>query len=143
MIVLFSSGQVKLVQSIRFLALPICDLAVAYDHISDGDSGTFILIFRNALCIPDMDHNLVPPFILREAGHVVNECPKFQCTIPTTDDHSIILNGDDIVTRIPLQLNETFPYFHTRAPLTDELYGCTKSIMSLDATSWKPYCESF
>ena len=44
--------------------VPICDLAVAYDSLVDGMPETLILIFRNALCIPDMDHNLVPPFIL-------------------------------------------------------------------------------
>ena len=123
--------------------VPICDLAVAYEHISDSGHETLILIFRNALCIPEMDHNLIPPFIFRDAGHIVNECPKFQCSIPTANDHCIMINGNDIEARIQLQLHGTFSYFHTRLPTVDELYGCPKIFMSPDASEWNPYCESY
>ena len=37
---------------------------------------TRIFIFHNDLSVPAMDHNLVPPFILREAGLIVNGTPK-------------------------------------------------------------------
>jgi hypothetical protein len=36
---------------------------------------TYILVAHNALYVPTMDHNLIPPFILREAGLIVNETP--------------------------------------------------------------------
>jgi hypothetical protein len=123
--------------------VPICDLAVAYDHISPDLPETFILIFRNALVIPAMDHHLIPPFILREGGHVVNDVPKYQLTDPTIEDHCILLSGTEPTARIPLQLYGTFSFFHTRKPTDDEIIGCTKIIMTPDSEFWNPYCESF
>ena len=87
--------------------VPICDIAVAYDSIVDGVHETLILIFRNALCIPEMGNNLIPPFILREAGHTVNDCPKFQLQDPTTEDHCILLANNSVDATIPLQLHGT------------------------------------
>ena len=34
------------------------------------------LMFMNALYVPSMNHNLIPPFIMREAGIIVNDVPK-------------------------------------------------------------------
>jgi hypothetical protein len=121
--------------------VPICDIAVAYD--CPLSFKTYILIARNALYIPDMEHNLIPPFIMRLAGNTVNECPKYQCTDPTEDDHCIIFNDDETDLRIPLQLNGVFSFFHTRKPTDDELQGCEKVMMTPDASSWNPYCPSF
>ena len=44
----------------------IGDVAIAYDDPRTGV--TYILIIRNALLIPTMSHNLIPPFLIREAG---------------------------------------------------------------------------
>ena len=123
--------------------VPICDLAVAYDHQSDDGPETFILLFRNTLCIPEMKHNLVPPFIVRKAGHVGNKCPKFQCVHPSVEDHCIILDGESNRVCILLQLNGTFSYFHTRKPSMEELHGCPKIFLTPDSTFWNLYCESF
>lgn len=53
----------------------IVEAALAYDcpHLAK----TFVLLFRNALYIPEIQHNLLTPFIIREAGHQLDECPKF------------------------------------------------------------------
>ena len=56
----------------------IVDVAMAFDD--PITTRTFILIMRNALYIPSMGHNLIPPFILREAGLYVDETPKFGST---------------------------------------------------------------
>lgn len=117
--------------------VPICDIAVAYDCTTDVPE-TFVLIFRNVLCILNMDHNLIPPFILREAGHTVNECPKFQSVQPSIDDHCIILDGIDSKVRVPLQLHGIFSYFHTRKPTHDEVFGCSKVFMTPDCAYWDP-----
>eukprot|EP00957_Ditylum_brightwellii_P165105 12570225-Ditylum_brightwellii.AAC.1 len=37
---------------------------------------TYILIVRTALYVPFMDHNLIPPLVLIEAGVRVNNTPK-------------------------------------------------------------------
>ena len=46
--------------------VPIVDAAVAYDCPFSGQ--TTLMVARNALYVDIMDHNLVPPFIMREAG---------------------------------------------------------------------------
>jgi hypothetical protein len=43
----------------------IVDIAIAYDD--PFTHKMFILVMRNALYIPTMGHNLVPPFLLHEA----------------------------------------------------------------------------
>ena len=40
---------------------------------------TYILHFNDVLFVPSMEHNLIPPFILREAGFIVNDIPRIQC----------------------------------------------------------------
>ena len=46
--------------------VPIFDAVVSYDCPYSGK--TYILVVRNSLYIASMKHNLIPPFILREAG---------------------------------------------------------------------------
>ena len=46
--------------------VPIVDAVIAYDCPQSGQ--TYIIVVRNALCVPSMEHNLISPFILREAG---------------------------------------------------------------------------
>ena len=67
--------------------VPIVDAVIAYDCPYSGR--TYMLVIRNALHIPSMDHNFVPPFILQEAGLRVKEVPKNQCNEPSIEDHSI------------------------------------------------------
>ena len=64
------------------------DAAISYDCSITGK--TYLLLVRNALHIPSMEHNLVPPFILREAGLVVNDTPRIHVNEPTLETHSII-----------------------------------------------------
>eukprot|EP00957_Ditylum_brightwellii_P111882 8532935-Ditylum_brightwellii.AAC.1 len=61
---------------------------------------TYILLVRNALHVPSMNHNLIPPFVLREAGIRVNDTPKIYKKSPTVDDHAITFPGEGL--RIPL-----------------------------------------
>ena len=55
-------------------AVPIVDAAVAYEF--QYTLKTCILVVKNALDVPSMNHNLAPPFILQEAGLIVNDVPK-------------------------------------------------------------------
>ena len=71
-------------------SVPIVDAAVAYD--CPYSMKTFILTVRNALHVKSMAHNLVPPFILREAGLLVNDVPRIH-TKPeelTNETHCIV-----------------------------------------------------
>ena len=51
--------------------VPIVDTVIAYDCPQSGQ--TYIIVVRNALCVPSMEHNLIPPIILREAVLVLHD----------------------------------------------------------------------
>ena len=46
------------------------------------------------------------PFILREAGLVLNDTPKIHCDDPSVEDHSLF--DEETGLRIPFTLNGTF-----------------------------------
>ena len=119
--------------------VPIVDGAIAYE--CPYSSKTYILIVRNALYIPRLTNNLVPPFIMREAGVEVNETPKIHCEDPRIEDHSI--SFPDSSLRIPLQLVGIFSCFQTRKPSEDELFQFKKLFLTPDASDWNPHCTSF
>ena len=66
----------------------ILDVAMAYDD--PINLKTMILIMRNAVYVPAMDHNLIPPLIIHEAGLVVDETLKFQLASDATINHLIL-----------------------------------------------------
>lgn len=118
--------------------LPIVDAAVAYD--CPYSLKTFILVGRNAICVPSMTHNLVPPFIMREAGLEVNDIPKIHVDQPTKCHHSIFCAETDL--RIPLKLRGVFSYFPTRRLTHQELQDEDFHdiiFLSPDAPAWDPH----
>lgn len=119
--------------------VPIVDAAIAYD--CPYSHRTYILMIRNALYIPNLVNNLIPPFIMREGGVIVNEKAKIHCDDPTTDDHCIRFRNNDLC--IPLKLTGTFSFFHSRRPIDSELMSCDKIFVTPDSSEWNPYCESF
>jgi hypothetical protein len=90
----------------------IVDSAVLYECPYTGKEA--ILVIQNALYMPAMDNNLIPPFIMREAGLIVNDVPKIQMNNPTEDHHSIVFPEGEF--RIPLSLWGVFSYFPSSAP---------------------------
>ena len=119
--------------------VPIVDAAIAYECPYTYE--VYILMIRNALYIPTLKHNLIPPFIMHEGGVIVNEVAKIHSLEPSSDDHCIKFKNNDLV--IPLKLNGTFSYFHSRMPTSEELYSCDKISITPDGSHWNPYCESF
>ena len=69
--------------------VPIVDCVVAHD--CPYTKKTFLLAMYNALYIPEMLENLLPPFALRRQGNIVNDVPKIQINAPTELDHCLIL----------------------------------------------------
>ena len=119
--------------------VPVVDAAISYDcpYLHQ----TFILIIRNALYIPSLEHNLIPPFIMREAGIIVNDTPKIHVPNPDSSDHSISFPMSNL--DIPLQLMGTFSYFSSRNPTSDEIHSCDKIFLTPDGTNWDPYSSHF
>jgi hypothetical protein len=91
--------------------------------------------------MPKMVNNLIPPFIMRAGGAIVNDTAKIHCIDPTIDDHCIFFRTSDL--RIPLQLIGTFSFFHSRMPGIQELYDCDKVFITPDSSDWNPHCTSF
>ena len=54
-----------------------------------------------------MKHNLIPPFIMGEAGLLVNKVPTIHVKDPEYSDHLIMFPDDDL--KIHLTLLGTFP----------------------------------
>ena len=111
----------------KSMQVPIVDAAVQYECPYSGT--LHVLVIRNALHVPSMRHNLVPPFMIREEGIQVNDTPKIQVNDPTTSDHSIYFPETDF--HIPLSLWGVFSYFPSLKPMaqtlkeTEEVYLLT------------------
>ena len=119
--------------------VPIVDAAIAYD--CPYSMKTYILIGRNALHVKSMETNLVPPFIMREAGIELNDVPKIHVPHAEAKDHSIYFKEVDL--RIPLSLWGIFSYFTSRKPSEKELEECDKIFFTPDGPEWNPHCDSY
>ena len=90
--------------------VPIVDAAVAYYCPFSGRK--ILMVARNALYVETMDHNLVPPFIMREAGLEVDNWEKIHTPQPSKEHHSVYCRN--IYLRIPLKIEGIFLVFETR-----------------------------
>ena len=98
------------------ITLPVVDAAILYQCPYTGKE--YILLIMNALHVPAMSHNLVPPFIIRDAGVTVRSTPKIQCSDPDETHHALTF---DSTFRVPLQLHGIFSYFKTSKPTLEQL----------------------
>ena len=79
------------------ISAELVDAALKYECPYSGEIK--ILIIRRGLHAPSMTHNLLPPFMLREAGITINEVPKIHVTSPTEEHHAITFQETNF--RIP------------------------------------------
>ena len=91
------------------ISVELVDAALKYDCPYSGKIK--LLIIRRGLYVASMTHNLLPPFMLREAGITINEVPKIHATSSTEEHHAITFQETNF--RIPLSLHGTFSYFST------------------------------
>ena len=115
-------------------SIPIVDAALQYDCPYSGKS--YILVLHNALHVATMPHHLIPPFIMREAGIIVNDIPKIQVNDPDVMDHSIFLK--EIELRIPLHLHGVFSGFTTSKPTTQMINEC-EDVYVITPPIWNPH----
>jgi hypothetical protein len=115
------------------------DAAISYDCPYTMKS--YILIAKNALHVPSMNNNLIPPFILREAGIEISEIPKIHSKDPCVEDHSIYFK--EVNLRIPLALWGIFSYFLTRLPSADELEEAELVMITPDGPEWNPHTDAY
>jgi hypothetical protein len=120
------------------MEIRIVDAAVKYECPYNGIS--YILVIRNALHVPSMHTNLIPPFMMREAGITVFDTPKIQLSDPTEQDHSIYF--PETRFRIPMSLWGVFSYFPTSAPTSLEMME-TEEIYMLTPSRWDPHQTAY
>ena len=80
------------------------DLGVAKDFpIFDGAlecycpyTGEVYLVIKNALHVPSMDYNLIPPFMMRCGSVIINDFPNTHCEHPMVDDHSVSFDQSNL-----------------------------------------------
>ena len=77
------------------MLISIIDAAVHYDCPYHGQVYILVLCI-NALIVPSMQNNLIPRFVMGEAGIRVNDTPKIQTVELTEEDHSIYFLETDI-----------------------------------------------
>ena len=117
--------------------VPIVNAIIAYDCPQSGH--TYLLVVRNALCVPSMEHNLIPPFILREAVLVLNDTPKIHCNVPSAEDHSLF--DKETGLRIPFTLDVTFSVFKLRSLTNEEINNVEDFetvFLTPDSKKWNP-----
>ena len=120
------------------LMVPLVDAMVRYDNPYNGKS--YRLVLQNALYVPSMDNNPIPPFMLREIGVTVNDVPKIHKEDPTVDAHAITFMETGF--RIPLLLWGIFSYFPTSKPTHDDLLNPTE-VYILSPATWNPHSDAY
>ena len=76
-------------------------------------------LIENALHVPSMNDNLVPPFLIREAGAVCKDVPKIHVDKPDSEDHTLFFPDREV--RMVSQLNGTFSCFPTMSPTDGDI----------------------
>jgi hypothetical protein len=99
------------------IQIKIVDAAVQYDCPYTDEQ--YILVIRNVLHIPSMQNNLIPPFMMREAGLHIRDTLKIKIDDPSIEDHSNYFRDSKL--RIPLSLWGVFSYFPTSKPTATTL----------------------
>ena len=120
------------------ISVELVDAALKYECPYSGK--VKILIIRRGLHVPSMTHNLLPTFMLREAGIQINEVPKIHVTSPSEEHHAIVFQ--ETTFRIPLTLHGTFSYFPTSKPTTQELEEPV-DVNILTPTTWNPHSDAY
>ena len=84
-----------------------------------------------------MEHNLLPPIMMRLNGILVDEFLKFLCPNPTIETHSIFFPTEN--TRLPLALHGSTSYISTRRPKgMSEVNEHTNLVLTSYNPDWDP-----
>ena len=103
----------------------------------------YLLGLRKFLYIESMDNNLIPPFILRMAGLIVNERAKINCKPDTATEEDHTIQEKETGLFIIMNLRSIFSYFPTKKPDEDDIEDGTVVVMTPVGAIWEPYDESY
>ena len=121
------------------IEVPIVDALIVYEDEMTGN--IYYLIAQNVLYVKSMQHNLIPPFIMREAGLSVNKRAKIHTSpdIVSPEDHSII--DPESGLHIQMEFYDTFSGFYTRAPTAADTIREDITVVEISpgGDSWNPH----
>ena len=118
------------------LLVEVVHAAVVFDCPTTGNS--YVMVLNNALHVPSLDCSLTNPFIMRLAGIVIDECPKFLAEVPSIAYHSLYFSEHDL--RIPLALDGIVSYFPCRMPRGEELIDPSNFLaLTPSGEKWNPH----
>ena len=109
--------------------------------IAEKKNQVYLLVLRNILYIDSMEDNLIPPFISREAGIIVNERAKIHSEDPTEEDHTIQCRKTGLF--ITMELRSIFSYFPTRKPDEEDILEGVDVVVTPKGLEWDPYDASY
>ena len=121
--------------------VPIIDAIICY-NVPNSDR-YYLLICRNALYVPELNHHLIPPQLIREAGIYVNDVQKRQAKNAKPYHHSIMLTAD---CQIHLKLVGMFSYFETSKPTDEQIENVKEEniiYITPDTPEWNPESARF
>ena len=117
------------------MQIPLVDAAILYECEVTGL--LYILVILNALHVPTMSGNLIPPFVMRQKGISVNDRAKQHSKDPSSEDHAIVFDEFDL--KIPLKLSGIFSFFEHRKPSYEELTSEEERIYLLTPEEFDPH----
>ena len=96
---------------------------------------------RNKIYVPSMYINLIPTFIVREAGVFINDKPKIHVSDPSLDDHAIIFVKDNMIT--PLKINGILSYSETTTPIPEQVRDCEDVFLITPEHNLEPHTKMY
>ena len=112
---------------------------VIHDCVSTGRS--IIFLIHNALYFKAMNHNTIPPFMMKLDGLEVEKCTNFLVHNPTVRHHYIFI--PDLQLHTPLQIEGIISYLPTRRTDASEERKIYQNILTNDTPEWNPHEPSY
>ena len=89
------------------MKIPIVDVCIKW--IDPQTDKAHFFVFKDALYVEQMEYNLIPPFLLQEAGWIVNEVTRIHCH-DLVSEYSYCFLHQTKEIRIPLGLHNEICY---------------------------------
>ena len=74
--------------------LEIVNAAITVDDVDTGES--HVVIIKQAVHVPTMDHNLLCPMQMIMHGAIINDTPKLLPNNPKDEDHCILIQNEEL-----------------------------------------------
>ena len=123
------------------MKIPIIDAVITYD--CPDTTKVWLLTVYNVLFVESMNHNLIPPFILREDDMEVNDRAKIHNPQgkPSLTDHTY--GSSKHVLLIPFKHSEIFSMLDSRRPTNDDFFDGTPVAITPGGEEWDPNPSQF